>query len=311
VDNGDAFSADHAPPRTLGLNINVIRDQDHYKTLGVTPSASLEQIRAAYVYLLKRFHPDSSPGEDTASNGAYIQRVVAAYNTLKDPRRRAAYDAELSRLAQKSVPQSQSRRRRARIRLDPNFIFYVLILAAAVVGLQLLISGLTRLQREQSRRAETKQLETQGLQNLPTPARLEPVAKLAGVMSPSAANAYSRECYAKARRLRQPASADPCIGFDTAFVYWHQTVAGALIADPYFQMEALRRRATRAFSKLNQDEAMVRIASIRAMTFEALLRVARDPDELARSPPTTENQLDSEVSNTSANSDPDPLRNTL
>jgi curved DNA-binding protein CbpA len=291
----------------------VIKDQDHYKVLGVTPSASVEQIRAAYVYLLKRFHPDSSPGEETGSTGVYVQRVVAAYNTLKDPRRRAVYDAELSRLVQQSQqrrPLFKSKRRRSRIRFDPNLIFYVLILAAAVVGLQLLISGLTRLQREQSRRAETKQLREHGLQNLPTPARLEPVARLAGVISPTAANAYSRKCYADARRLRQPTSADPCIGFDTAFVYWHQTVAGAFIADPYFQMEALRRRATRAFSKLNQDEAMVRIASIRAMTFEALLRVARDPDELARSSTTTENQLDSEVSNTSANSQPDALQNT-
>jgi hypothetical protein len=75
-------------------------------------------------------------------------------------------------------------------------------------------------------------------------------------------------------------------------------------------MEGLRRRATHAFAKFNPDEAMVRIASVRAMTFEALLRVARDPDELARSPTTAENQPGNEVSNTSAESGAGAPRNT-
>jgi hypothetical protein len=55
------------------------------------------------------------------------------------------------------------------------------------------------------------------------------------------------------------------------------------VTDPYFQPEAMKGRDAAAYRKLDGDAAMVRIASVRAATFEALLRVSSDPDKMSGS----------------------------
>ena len=65
---------------------------DHYQTLGVEPSASREDIRAAYRQLMQMIHPDRNPGNRQAE--AWAQRVNAAYEVLSRPDLRARYDRE-------------------------------------------------------------------------------------------------------------------------------------------------------------------------------------------------------------------------
>jgi len=60
---------------------------DPYVVLGVAPSATREAIRAAYRSLARRHHPDL--GGDAARMAALNE----AWDTLKDPARRMAYDA--------------------------------------------------------------------------------------------------------------------------------------------------------------------------------------------------------------------------
>jgi molecular chaperone DnaJ len=62
---------------------------DPYKTLDVEPKATLAQIKQAYRQLAKQFHPDS---QHELAHHDNITRVNAAYELLKDPRRRQAYD---------------------------------------------------------------------------------------------------------------------------------------------------------------------------------------------------------------------------
>jgi molecular chaperone DnaJ len=62
---------------------------DPYKTLDVAPKATLAQIKQAYRQLAKQFHPDS---QHELAHHDNITRVNAAYELLKDPRRRQAYD---------------------------------------------------------------------------------------------------------------------------------------------------------------------------------------------------------------------------
>lgn len=66
-----------------------MQDMDYYKTLGVTRQASAETIKAAYRRLARKYHPDVSkePGAE-----ARFKEVTEAYETLRDPRRRNAYD---------------------------------------------------------------------------------------------------------------------------------------------------------------------------------------------------------------------------
>lgn len=63
--------------------------RDYYEVLGVKPDATAAEIRAAYIRLLKEWHPDTNK---SAQSTARMQEINAAYDCLKDTMRRAAYD---------------------------------------------------------------------------------------------------------------------------------------------------------------------------------------------------------------------------
>ena len=62
---------------------------DPYDVLGVDPSASAERITSAYRRMVRRLHPDTR-SEEAAEEA--LARVLAAYETLRDPAARAALD---------------------------------------------------------------------------------------------------------------------------------------------------------------------------------------------------------------------------
>ena len=63
---------------------------DHYTILGVTPAAEDVVIRAAYRALMRHYHPDTNPDPQAQ---AKAREITAAYALLRDPARRAEYDA--------------------------------------------------------------------------------------------------------------------------------------------------------------------------------------------------------------------------
>ncbi len=63
--------------------------RDYYETLGVPRTASADDIKKAYRRLARKFHPDVSKEKDAE---AKFKEVAEAYQTLKDPEKRAAYD---------------------------------------------------------------------------------------------------------------------------------------------------------------------------------------------------------------------------
>jgi curved DNA-binding protein CbpA len=66
---------------------------DPYVVLNVARTATAEQIRAAYLSLAARYHPDQHQGnplEELAS--ARMAEINRAYELLSDPARRAAFD---------------------------------------------------------------------------------------------------------------------------------------------------------------------------------------------------------------------------
>ena len=63
---------------------------DHYETLQLSPSATLEVIERVYRILAKRYHPDN---QDTGDVRRFSD-IQMAYETLSEPPRRAQYDVQ-------------------------------------------------------------------------------------------------------------------------------------------------------------------------------------------------------------------------
>ncbi|EJD01991.1 DnaJ-domain-containing protein [Fomitiporia mediterranea MF3/22] len=84
------------------------KDKSHYQTLGISPSASRMEVKAAYFRLSKRYHPDvrkAAEGDESAEAKATerFHEVSSAYKVLSDDRQRRAYDRTLSSSPSSSI----------------------------------------------------------------------------------------------------------------------------------------------------------------------------------------------------------------
>lgn len=73
--------------------------EDYYQTLGVARDASPDDIKRAYRKLARKYHPDLSKEADAE---ARFKAIGEANEVLKDPEKRAAYDAVGSRYQQQA-----------------------------------------------------------------------------------------------------------------------------------------------------------------------------------------------------------------
>ncbi len=76
--------------------------RNHYEILGVAQDAGIDEIRAKYKTLVRKYHPDVAKDKETAHK-LFIQ-ITDAYNTLSDPMKRKEYDAKLKPQTQPQAP---------------------------------------------------------------------------------------------------------------------------------------------------------------------------------------------------------------
>lgn len=135
-------AADIAPPRLLARLAPVAQalrlvpedsDDTYYTLLGVPPDSDATVIHQAYRRRARDLHPDLQP-EQAADPQAFTE-LTTAYQTLRDPVAKEAYDARHNPDGTWFEPESPSKpaQPRRRARLTAVFVVVVLLVAATLV----------------------------------------------------------------------------------------------------------------------------------------------------------------------------------
>ena len=64
--------------------------RDYYEVLGVSKSATTEELKKAFKRLAIKYHPDKNPGNKEAEDK--FKEAAEAYEVLNDPQKRTTYD---------------------------------------------------------------------------------------------------------------------------------------------------------------------------------------------------------------------------
>lgn len=70
-----------------------VKFRDYYEVLGVPRGAKPEEIKRAYRKLARKHHPDTRPPAERPKAEEELKQINEAYEVLRDPKKRARYDA--------------------------------------------------------------------------------------------------------------------------------------------------------------------------------------------------------------------------
>src|SRR5439155_156703 len=85
-----------------------LRTKTHFQVLGIERAATEAQVKEAYFGLAKRFHPDTHHAPNMADLRDKLEavfiRLGEAYEVLRNPRSRGAYESDLASRSPRPVP---------------------------------------------------------------------------------------------------------------------------------------------------------------------------------------------------------------
>jgi hypothetical protein len=249
----------------------------YYDFFGVRQSASFEEIRSAYLWLMKQHHPDRSDHSDRQRSADFAAMVNRSYAVLKDPQTRARYDAWLAREAgqventkvRRALLTGETRRRRetkwdASSKAATALAGMIVLLVAAVVWIPE-----ASFQNSQTLAAGVE-YDSGSIAAGIADADVRREVRSAMTATPRQAELASQRCFASARDRQSVADTQACIIFDDAFLEWNRTASDLLSRSVYFDDSVVRLRHRDALAALGTFED-ARIDQLKQTAVNALL----------------------------------------
>ena len=291
-----------------------MRDHNRlYTLLNVLPDADPVVIEAAYKALMKRYHPDM--GADGATGGRAAE-LNQAYRMLRDPERRASYDAEergrqerhRAELARALQPAPGPRGAppppgSAPVRIGQRAAAWI-----ACAGVLLLIAALYLLARGPEAPRSFATETAAPVPEVSSPAALRRASaafrdhpvdraeiekavaeyrRIAGSSGMSGATAYSEHCFDVHSRTLAPTDFDHCVAFDhvASRIDLRPEQSRDARQAPRFQPGAQVNRHIRAAERVAVDPSLIeaRLFEIRRLTDSAASRLV--PVQLSSAAP--------------------------
>ena len=274
-----------------------------YTLLNVLPDADPVVIEAAYKALMKRHHPDIRSGGGAAVGERIAAELNQAYQTLRDPDRRAAYDAEehsrqerhraeLARAFEPPVPRTAPPppQRPEPARAGQRAAAWIGAAGILMLGgaIYLLAQGnetpVPRAPASSSSEIASaspgqseQAFRDQPVNRTEVEKALTEFRRIAGVSGIPGAAAYSDHCFDVQSRTRAVADYDHCVAFD------HLASRGDLVElsdqtpqSTRFRPPALVARHIRAAETMARDPGLIeaRLFEIRRLTDSEVGRLA-------------------------------------
>jgi len=245
------------------------RGYTYYDVFELNQRATPQQVRTAYLRLMKQHHPDTSTAQQTPD---FVALINLCYETLSDPEKRAAYDAELRR-STIAAPASSTPPSTARQRRSPRWLAVAVLAGAGCFAGMIALTSSESFSIPQTpifQWAGTLPAEPATLPRLTQRDLIQRQVRLAKVLSPSEALLFSERCFRQAQTEDTGRALQLCIIFDDAFLYWRQTPQWNAMMPPYFNDEVVHGRHAGSLLRFEANTEGT-LAQLRYEAFRALL----------------------------------------